>query len=118
MFKKLGLNEVVSPELTACSDIEKLIIRPNVAEIAIYGKGECELIDVTVKAKKVIGKRIGDISPKKDFIVVMCNKNDEILIAQNDIVLEKNDIVTVLVKRAAVKKTRKYFTKNSILPSL
>jgi hypothetical protein len=25
MFKKLGVNEVVSPELAACSDIEKII---------------------------------------------------------------------------------------------
>lgn len=118
MFKKLGLNEVISPELTACSNIEKLIIKPNIADLSISGKGDCELIDISVKAKKVIGKQIGQISPTKDFIIIMCEKNDEELIANNDIVLEKDDTITVLVKRNAIKKTKKYFTKNSILGSL
>lgn len=116
IFKKLGLNEVVSPELAACSDIEKLIISPNVAEISISGKGDCELIDVEVKSGKIVGKRIGDISPSKNFIVVMYHKDNNVLIAQNDIVLEKNDKVTLLVKTNAVKKTRKLFRKSGLLP--
>lgn len=116
MFKKLGLNEVVSPELAACSDIEKMIIPQNVSEIAVMGKGDFELIDIEVKSNKVINKRVGDISPDKNFIIVMCHKNDEILIADNDVVLEKNDVVSVLVRSKHIKKTRKYFTKNSLLP--
>lgn len=116
MFKKLGLNEVVSPELAACSDIEKKIIPQNISEIAVTGKGDYELIDVQVKSSKVIGKCIGDISPSKDFIVVMCKKNDNFLIARDDIVLEKEDIVSILVKTKAIKKTKKFFTKTGILP--
>ncbi|MBR0471846.1 MAG: TrkA family potassium uptake protein [Methanosphaera sp.] len=116
MFKKLGLNEVVSPELAACSDIEKKIIPQNISEIAVTGKGDYELMDVTVKSSKVIGKRIGDISPSNDFIVVMCHKDDKFLIAENNIVLEKEDVVSVLVRTKAIKKTKKYFTKSGILP--
>ena len=116
MFKKLGLNEVVSPELAACSDIEKKIVPQNISEIAVTGKGDYELIDVVVKSGKVVGKNIGDISPSKDFIVVLCQKNDKTLIAQNDIVLEKEDVVSILVKTNAIKKTKKYFTKTGILP--
>jgi len=107
MFKKLGLNEVVSPELAACSDIEKKIVPQNISEIAVTGKGDYELIDVVVKSGKVVGKTIGDISPSKDFIVVLCQKNDKSLIAQNDIVLEKEDVVSILVKTNAIKKTKK-----------
>lgn len=116
MFKKLGVNEVVSPELAACGDIEKIINPQNVSELAIMGKGDFELIDIPVKSNKVIGKCVCDISPNKNFIIVMCHKNDEIFIAQNNLVLEKGDIVSVLVRTRAIKKTRKYFTKNSILP--
>lgn len=115
MFKKLGLNEVVSPELAACSDIEKMIIPESVSEIAVLGKGDFELIDIEVKSSKVIHKRIGDISPSKNFIIVMCHKNNEVFIAENDIVLEKNDFVSVLVRSKYVKKTRKYFTKSGLL---
>lgn len=115
MFKKLGLNEVISPELTACSNIEKLIISPNIADLSISGKGDCELIDLTVKSSKIIGKSIGEISPSKNFIIIMCEKNEQELIANNDIILEKDDKVTVLVKRKAIKKTRKLFTKKGLL---
>lgn len=116
MFQKLGLNEVVSPELAACSDIEKIIAPEKISEIAVTGKGDFELIDVNVKSGKIVGKRIGDISPDKNFIIVMCHKNDRILLAENDIVLEKGDMVSILVRTKAIKKTRKLFTKNSILP--
>ncbi len=116
MFQKLGLNEVVSPELAACSNIEKMVVPQNLSEIAVTGKGDFELIDVYVKSSKVVGKRIGDISPNKNFIIVMCHKKDNVLIAENDIVLEKGDMVSILVSTPAIKKTRKFFSKNSILP--
>lgn len=115
MFKKLGLNEVVSPELAACSAIEKMIVPQNISEIAITGKGDFELIDITIKSGKVIGKQVGEISPNKDFIIVMCQKNNDYLIAEDDIILEKEDIISVLVKTKAIKKTKKYFTKTGIL---
>ena len=116
MFKKLGLNEVVSPELEACSNIEKMILPDNITELAVTGKGDMELADFTVNSSKVIGKSIGEISPNKDFMIVLCNKNNNILIAENNIILEKNDVVSVIVKSKAMKKTRKYFTKSGILP--
>lgn len=115
IFKKLGLNEVVSPELAACGDIEKMIISPNVADLAISGKGDCELVEVHVKSSKVIGKCVGDVSPRDYFIIVLCQKDGHTLIAQDDIVLEKDDSITVLVKRKDIKKVKKFFTKNSLL---
>lgn len=116
MFKKLGVSEVVSPELAACSDIEKMIIPQNISEIAVIGKGDFELIDIPIKSNRVAGKCICDVSPNKNFIIVLCHKNDKTFIAQNNIVLEKGDLISVLVRTKYIKKTRKYFTKNNILP--
>ena len=116
MFKKLGVSEVVSPELAACSDIEKMIIPQNISEIAVMGKGDFELIDIPIKSHKVVGKCVCDVSPNKNFIIVLCHKKDETFIAQNNIVLEKGDLVSVLVRTKSIKKTRKYFTKSNILP--
>ena len=116
MFKKLGVSEVVSPELAACSDIEKMIIPQNISEIAVMGKGDFELIDIPIKSNRVAGKCICDVSPNKNFIIVLCHKNDKTFIAQNNIVLEKGDLISVLVRTKYIKKTRKYFTKNNILP--
>lgn len=118
MFKKLGLNEVVSPELTACVDIQKLIIKPNIVKMTTPGNEDYELLDVTVKSNKVIGKEIGEISPSRDYIIIMCQKNDEDLIARNNITIQKEDKLTLLVKAKEVKKVKKYFTKNGILSSI
>lgn len=118
MFKKLGLNEVVSPELTACVDIQKLIIKPNIVKMTTSGNEDYELLDVTVKSNKVIGKEIGEISPSRDYIIIMCQKNDEDLIARNNIKIQKEDKLTLLVKAKEVKKVKKYFTKNGILSSI
>jgi len=116
MFKKLGLNEVVSPELTACNYIETFIIKPsNVNELEFTSKGSYDIINVEVKSSKVIGKTIGEISPNEDYIVLLCEKDDKEYIAQNDIILDKHDMVTILVKDKSVKKVKKIFTKNSIL---
>ena len=116
MFRKLGVSEVVSPELAACSDIEKMIIPQNISEITVTGKGDFELIDISVKANRVVGKCVCDISPNKNFIIVLCHKKNETYIAQNNIILEKDDIVSVLVRTKYIKKTRKFFTKNNLLP--
>lgn len=117
MFKKLGLNEVVSPELTTCMNIQKLIVNSNSVKMLMTGAEDTELVDIIVKSSRVVGKRIGDISPSKDFIIVLCNKNDEDLIAQNNIVLARDDKITVLVKSGKVKKVKKYFTKSGLLIS-
>ena len=116
MFRKLGVSEVVSPELAACSDIEKMIIPQNISEITVTGKGDFELIDISIKANRVVGKCVCDISPNKNFIIVLCHKKNETYIAQNNIILEKDDIVSVLVRTKYIKKTRKFFTKNNLLP--
>lgn len=115
MFKKLGLNEVVSPELTTCYDIEREIIEPTATKMSIFSKDDCEIVEVTVKSNKIIGKTIGQVSPKKNYIIIMCRKGNEELIASNDIVLEKDDKITILVKGNSVKKVKKIFTKNRII---
>lgn len=109
-FKKVGIDDVISPELTAASYLEKLIIRPKIADLIIIGKGNAELLEIMVKNKNVIGKRIMDVSPTDDFIIAALYKNGEITIPKKDNILNEGDRISVLVKRNAVKKTTKLFT--------
>lgn len=113
MFKRLGLNEVVSPELTTCINIQKLILSNRVVDLPSSGKEIYEIVEIPVRSQKLIGKRIGDISPSENFIIMQCYKKstDEDLIAQNDIILEEGDILMILVKKANFKKLRKLFDK-------
>lgn len=112
-FRKVGIDSTVSPELTAASYLEKLIIRPKIADMVILGKGNAELLDIPVENNKVIGKKISEISPTKDYIICAVYKSPsyEILMPEPDIVLEKNDKISILIKTQSIKDVVKKFIK-------
>ena len=76
-FRKVGIDATVSPELTAAAYLEKLIIRPKIADMVILGKGNAELLDIPVENSKVIGKKIGEISPTKNYVICAIYKSPE-----------------------------------------
>jgi trk/ktr system potassium uptake protein len=110
-FRKVGIDSTVSPELTAASYLEKLIIRPKIADMVILGKGNAELLDIPVENNKVIGKKISEISPKKDYIICAVYKapNYEILMPEPDIVLDEGDKISILIKTKSIKDVVKNF---------
>jgi trk system potassium uptake protein TrkA len=110
-FKKIGVDSVISPELTAASYLEKLIIRPKIADLVVLGKGDAELLDLTVDHEKTIGKRVGDLSPTDDFIIVAIYEKGKILIPKPDMILNKGMKVSVLVKTKFAQDVLKRFSK-------
>jgi trk system potassium uptake protein len=110
-FKKIGVDDVISPELTAASYVEKLITRPKIADLIVIGKGNAEILDISVENDKVVGKKIGDISPTENYIIAAIYKNKEITIPKDETVLARGDRIFILVKSSAVKATAKMFTK-------
>ena len=112
-FRKVGIDATVSPELTAASYLEKLIIRPKIADMVILGKGNAELLDIPVENKKVIGKKIGELSPTKDYIICAIYKspNYEILMPEPNIILEEGNKISILIKTPHIKDVVKKFLK-------
>jgi trk system potassium uptake protein len=108
-FKKVGIHDVISPELTASGYLEKLITRPKIADLIVIGKGSGEILEMSVKNKKVIGKKISEVSPTEDYIIVAIHHNGNITIPKADMVLQEKDRISVLVKTPAVKKTAQLF---------
>ncbi|MDP1553781.1 MAG: TrkA family potassium uptake protein [Methanobacteriaceae archaeon] len=109
-FRKVGIDGVISPERTAAGYLEKLITRPKVADLIVLGHGDAEILDMTVRNKKIIGKRVGDISPTDNYIIVSIYNNGSIEIPREDMILNKGSKVSVLVKIGAVKEVTKLFT--------
>ena len=110
-FKKVGIDDVISPELTAASYLEKLITRPKIADLVVIGKGNAEILDIRVTNNKVVNKKIGELSPTDNYIIAAIYKNGEINIPKEDMILTLGDRIFVLVKNPAVKATAKLFTK-------
>jgi trk system potassium uptake protein TrkA len=108
-FRKVGIHDVISPELTAAGYLEKLITRPKIADLIVIGKGSGEILEMSVQNKKIISKRVSDVSPTEDYIIVAIHHNGNITIPKADMVLKENDRISVLVKTQAVKKTAKLF---------
>jgi trk system potassium uptake protein TrkA len=109
-FRKVGIDIVVSPELTAAGYLEKLITRPKIADLIVIGRGNAELLDLSVANNKVIGKKIGDLSPTDDYIIAAIHKNGEIKIPKDGMMLKKGDRISILAKTHAIKAVTKKFT--------
>jgi trk system potassium uptake protein len=111
-FIKVGIDNVISPERTAAGFLEKLITRPNTASLVTSGEGDCEILDMTVTNDKVVGKKIFDLSPTEEYIVIAKYDNKgNLIIPQKDTVLSRGETISVLVKRGSFKKATKKFEK-------
>lgn len=109
-FKKVGIDFVVSPELTAASYLEKLIIRPKIADLVIIGKGNAELLDITVTNKKMFNRKTSELSPTKDFIISAIHEDGDIIIPDDTTILKEGTKISILVKRHAIKQVEDMFT--------
>lgn len=108
-FKKVGVDKVISPEITAAGFVEKLITRPNVAVLTAFGKGDGEILDMVIANDKVTGKKIGEVSPTDDYIIIATYQGDKLKIPNPDTILNKGNKISILVKRGAFKKATKMF---------
>lgn len=110
VFKDVGIDSVVSPELTAASYLEKLIIRPKIADLVIIGKGNAELLDITVTNKKMFGAKTSAVSPTKDFIISALHENGDMTIPDDTTILKEGCKISILVKRHAIQQVTELFT--------
>jgi trk system potassium uptake protein TrkA len=109
-FRKVGIDVVVSPELTAAGYLEKLITRPKIADLIVIGRGNAELLELNVDNTKIFGKKIGELSPTDDYIIAAIHKNGEIKIPKDGMMLKKGDKISILVRTPAIKSVMKKFT--------
>jgi trk system potassium uptake protein len=110
-FRKVGIDATVSPELTAAAYLEKLIIRPKIADMVILGKGNAELLDIPVENKNAIGKTIGELSPREDYVICAVYKAPEyqIIMPEPNIKLNAGDKISILIKTNSIKNVVKKF---------
>ena len=108
-FKKVGIDEVINPERTAAGYLEKLISRPHVADLTVFGEGDAEILDMIITNNKVIGKQIYEVSPDDDYIIIARYEDGKLEIPKQDDLLRKGDKISILVKRDALKRTEKKF---------
>ena len=110
-FKEVGIDHVISPETAAAAQLQKLVTRPNAAEIMTLGEGDAEILDMTITNDRIVGKRFKEISPSKEYIIISTYRNGKLEIPQPDTTIARGEKVTVLVKRGHFKKVSKKLEK-------
>ena len=110
-FKEIGIEKVISPERAAAAHLQRLVTRPNVAELTTIGQGDAEILEMTITNDKIVGKRYKDISPTKEYIIISTYENGKLEIPQPDKIVSRGEKVTVLVKRGNFKKVSKKLEK-------
>lgn len=63
-----------------------------------------------IKNSKIVGKKVKDVSPTENYIIVAIYSNGDLMIPQPDMVLERGAKISVLVKSDAVNEATKRFT--------
>ncbi|RLF58648.1 MAG: TrkA family potassium uptake protein [Thermoplasmata archaeon] len=112
VFLKLGVDVVVSPELTAAEYISKLITIPSISDLAILAKSDVEILEYVVNEdSRILNKKISEIKPK-NYLIIAVYKNGKLIIPSGETQLGINDRVLVLVKSDAIREVDKLFTKS------
>jgi trk system potassium uptake protein len=96
-FKKFGIDTTINPELTASIYLQRYINRPTIADMAILGRGNAELLNISVQNKNIIGKKIGDVNPSENYNICAVYKSPdyEIMIPNDNMILDSGDKISI-----------------------
>ena len=113
VFLASAMVETIRPENIEAGYLEKLILKPEVADLYVVDKGKAEILEIEVKNDKIIGKTINELSPTDNYIICGYHKNneDKITICQPEMILKYGDRISILSKRESTKKVLEKFTK-------
>ncbi len=110
VFLKLGINDVIYPEIAAAEHLEELIIRPEVADVAMAHKGGAEMLEIELKSdSSAVGKKIKDVQKPNGYLIAAIYEKDQLKIPSPDTELKRGDRILVLAKKEALQKVKKLF---------
>lgn len=100
-FWNLGIRSI-SPAMTTAMMLDNMIGRPHLFSMCEVG-GDGDMMEVKVTNPRVIGKAIKDIRFPEKSLLVMVQRGSNSIIAHGSLVLEYEDIITVIGEGNAAK---------------
>ena len=110
-FKEVGIDRVISPEISAARDLAQFVTNPRVSKLTTLGEGDAEILEMTITNDKIVGKRFKEVSPTKDFIIISTYQRGKLMIPQPDDIISRGEKVSILVKRGTLKNVSKKLEK-------
>lgn len=110
IFRKVGIDLVLSPEEAFASRLESIIIEQNVMDVAMIQRGLIDVKEFKVTEKSgARGKTINDLEHPKGAIIAAVKYGGEWIIPETHKTLKANDKVLVIAKKQLEKQVRKMF---------
>lgn len=108
-FTPLGLTAVISPTSVIAKTVKNSLIEGSEKTLMTFGNGKVELMEIPVP-DGLVGKKIIDLGMPEEARVACIYRKGDVVIAHGNKVLEKGDVLAVVVKVSAVKELLDKFT--------
>ncbi|MBE7032229.1 MAG: Trk system potassium transporter TrkA [Ruminococcaceae bacterium] len=95
----LGLAMVINPELTAASEIARILRFPSAIQIDTFAKGRVEILKFKVPGDSVLDEiKVSEINSKLNTDILVCGveRGDEAFIPDGSFVIRKGDLVSIV----------------------
>ena len=93
----LGISQVIDPRKITVSKILKHVHRGRIGSVYSIGNNQAELIHAQVlKSSKLLNKSIKDCSLPSGMRIGLIKKNEQIIIANKETIIEENDQILFL----------------------
>lgn len=111
LFKKLGIDAVVYPELSIATQIEEMVRDPNISGFAMLDDGDTEMIEFKIgKDSSLIGKKVSKIKmPKNSQLISIIRQNKEKEPAFPESMINAGDRVLVLTNKDELDQVEEIF---------
>ena len=97
--EKLGISMIINPELTAATEISRLLRFPSAIKIDTFARGRVELLKFKVLPEfKLDGMSVSQISDafRSDILVCAIESRDNVSIPGGDHIIHDGDMVSIL----------------------
>ncbi|MBN2518607.1 MAG: NAD-binding protein [Candidatus Altiarchaeota archaeon] len=112
IFKKLGIDSVIYPELAIATQIEEMVRDPDITGFAMLDKGDIDVVEFRIDQKsKLIGKAVDSVKlPDKSKIVSLV-RGGKIEVFKPGLKIQPGDNVLVLTNNKEIQKVEQIFSK-------
>jgi trk system potassium uptake protein TrkA len=108
LMSMIGLEQVVSPRLSAINTILQHIRRGKVLSSRSIKDEQAEVMEaVALETSDIVGKPIKEISIPKGALVTGIIRNDTVIIPTGKSVIEPNDRIIIFAKKQAIPEVEK-----------
>lgn len=113
VFATNNFINIIVPESVEAGYLEKLVLKPKITDLFVVDHGKAELLELYVTNSDIIGKTVGELNSDDDYFICGVHKKDEdnISIANSDMMLTDNCRLAILVKEDCTSKVLNLFTK-------